>query len=740
MSSCVRLIQLITLLLSFSTGASAFAGEVEIKSNQLWIDGQAQGQIFGVELEYYRLRGGTSANRSPERVLELWNKALDRAQEMQVNAVSFAIPWDFHEYAPGKFDFDGTADVDGDGRPDEPARNLKGFLELVESRGIRHILLRPGPILEFSRGFAANDGVPSWFRRQFPLSEMRGPGGERLDDLNPLDANLLKHARLWFAALHAQVLAPYIGAGRPVSFLQLGDGSALARHALDRADFSAASMTGYRAFLKSAYLNLDRLNRAHARKWKSFDDVVAPIKRGVNLSEDRDWQRFHDQSRFVYVRNLRKIWESLGVKEPQVLFTLAESGDSVEGGLMTNHRLLNEPGESALMTVELRPRSAGSAGIDRPFKIDHDLRLAESATDFYLGRPENWLMGTVDVGAGLPSYLGAIGHGLKAIFLRGFHAGDGPTADGAADSILDSEAEPRAAFAVVKELGERFVSPQGPFLGASAPIIDPVCLIVDPVTRRPIPYAQYNLASEKWSAGLMGLLLEAGVNPAVLQWRLSPQSEFNRCRLFVIQDLGTGSEDLNVFLKSVANKGAGVISMVDARIFNSLTGGAGARGCDSRPTIPGAANLQRCKVGNGWAYYLSTPLYAELNSSRYGSLEDIGSRRAIVSLALADLDLKSSLSIAESEGRAVAFGLRESGGERVLVTVKNAQTRAFRGRVRWSEAKAEQWYSVTRQIDDVSSIHRGRELLDRGFYAGVAPESAEAFMIAPTEIMPQKNQ
>ena len=33
----------------------------------------------------------------------------------KMNAISFYIPWDFHEYAEGKFDFHGTVDQDNDG-------------------------------------------------------------------------------------------------------------------------------------------------------------------------------------------------------------------------------------------------------------------------------------------------------------------------------------------------------------------------------------------------------------------------------------------------------------------------------------------------------------------------------------------------------------------------------------------------------------------------------------------------
>src|SRR5882757_1595916 len=86
----------------------ANAGVVEFKNNLLFVDGESQPQLFGAEVQYFRLRGGTERNIPRETVIDLWNKALDHLVEMHANAISFYIPWDFHEYAPGKFDFDGT--------------------------------------------------------------------------------------------------------------------------------------------------------------------------------------------------------------------------------------------------------------------------------------------------------------------------------------------------------------------------------------------------------------------------------------------------------------------------------------------------------------------------------------------------------------------------------------------------------------------------------------------------------
>jgi beta-galactosidase len=152
---------------------SVQAGIVEFHDDQLFIDGSPQPQLYGAELQYFRLRGGYGKNVPRAKVIELWNKALDRMVEAKMNTISFYIPWDFHEYAEGKFDFTGTVDEDGDGNPDYPSRDLQTFFKLIEARGITRIMARPGPYINAEWGFLGFGAVPKWFHDKFPESHMR---------------------------------------------------------------------------------------------------------------------------------------------------------------------------------------------------------------------------------------------------------------------------------------------------------------------------------------------------------------------------------------------------------------------------------------------------------------------------------------------------------------------------------------------------------------------------------------
>ena len=104
-----------------------------------------QEQIYGAEIQYFRLRGGPGPNIPREQVLALWGKALDAARDAGMNMVSFYIPWDFYEPVEGKFDFDGKTDEDGDGNPGYASRDVKTFIQMIKDRGFKYVMVRPGP-------------------------------------------------------------------------------------------------------------------------------------------------------------------------------------------------------------------------------------------------------------------------------------------------------------------------------------------------------------------------------------------------------------------------------------------------------------------------------------------------------------------------------------------------------------------------------------------------------------------
>ena len=416
---------------------TASAGTVQIHTDQLWIDGKAQPQLYGAELQYFRLRGGMSRNIPRDQVIALWNQALDRMVEAKMNVISFYIPWDFHEYAEGKFDFNGIVDEDGDGMADYPSRDVITFIKLIEAHGIKHIMARPGPYINAEWGFLGFGAIPLWFHEKYPDSHSRNSKGQKTTLFSYLDPDFLRHSEIWLKTVYQQVLKSEIGPGRPVSFIQVDNETNFMWQSIYNHDYGSRAKKQYQLFLKKNYKNLTHLNAKHNRLWQKWEDIQPPLQQGPNLAEDQDWYRFQDFSLAFYLRKIRGVWTRMGVNEPTVLFTLAESYNATENGLLPNYKLRNSK-NIGMMTVNLYPKTYETQEkplFNLPFKADHDVKAADSASDAYVGAREAWVMGPeiqggwwkgihVSEAARQQTYLTTIGHGLKALFVYYFHEGN----------------------------------------------------------------------------------------------------------------------------------------------------------------------------------------------------------------------------------------------------------------------------------------------------------------------------
>ena len=428
----------ITLAPLAPTSSVARPEGVAVRNNQLYIDGIAQPQLFGAELQYFRLRGGAGRNIPREKVIDLWAKALDRMKEAKMNAISFYIPWDFHEYAEGKFDFTGTADEDGDGNPDYPSRDIFTFLKMVKDRGINVMMVRPGPYINAEWGFLGFGAIPEWFHQKFPDSHMRDARGLRNKLYDYHDPHFLHYTRRWFAEVYRQVIQPNVGPGKPIAFVQLDNETNYMWNSVYIGDFSAHGLARYRNFLRGKYQTVVALNEAQGTELTSWNEATPPREPKKNIAQDRDWYEFQDGGLHTYLKKVRAYWEELGLREPDVLFTLAESYNAPAGGLLPNYRFRNDPGATGVMTVNLYPKTYDTDAnplFNLPFKSDHDVKSAESATDYYFGSKQAWVMGPEIQGgwwrgvrispeARQQTYLSTLGHGVKALFVYYFHEGD----------------------------------------------------------------------------------------------------------------------------------------------------------------------------------------------------------------------------------------------------------------------------------------------------------------------------
>jgi hypothetical protein len=410
---------------------------VIVNDGTLYIDGFSYPLIYGAEIQYFRLRGGPGKNIPKKVVIDLWNKVLDRVNEAGMNAVSFSIPWDFHEYADGKFDFDGSVDEDKDGNPDYPSRDIKTFFKLIENHNIKLIMVKPGPYIKSDWGFSGVGAIPLWFHEKYPDSHMLNSEGDKNKLFDYHEENFQNHVRLWFLNLYKEVLFDKIGLGKPVKFIQLDNEINYAGQTIFQVDFSTRSIKRYQNFLREKYQIINGVNRNQGTNYITWDSIKPPVSVLEARGRLRDWYDYLDYSAGSYLEKLRRNWESFGVDETQIMFTSAENYIAPEFGLLPNNIYRNNTAKTALMTVNMFPKTNYSyedSLLNYPFKSDFDIKNAATASQTYLGYKNPWVMGSevefgwkkgvaVSNSAKKQIYLSALGQGMKAIFVQHFADG-----------------------------------------------------------------------------------------------------------------------------------------------------------------------------------------------------------------------------------------------------------------------------------------------------------------------------
>lgn len=239
--------------------------KIQIKKKQVWVGNKTVPLISG-EVHYWR--------HNPNS----WKKILEAVKEMGIRVVSTYIPWDYHEYQKGKFDFTGKTD---------PSRDLKRFLELTRSEGF-WLIIRPGPYI-YSEW--PNEGAPEYAYRY-----------------HRLHPQFLSYAQTYIQKV-CQVLKPYLATKKSGHIILLQ-----ADNEIDPWPDTFGHQYGlgdkpglFQKFLKNLYQNdLAELNANWATTYQSFEEAGAFIpvmlkgETGIPLKGDHELKRYLDYLKFKH--------------------------------------------------------------------------------------------------------------------------------------------------------------------------------------------------------------------------------------------------------------------------------------------------------------------------------------------------------------------------------------------------------------------------------------------------------
>ncbi|XP_027928587.1 beta-galactosidase 8 isoform X1 [Vigna unguiculata] len=152
----------------------------EIASDRFWRDGEPF-QIIGGDVHYFRVHP------------EYWEDRLLKAKALGLNTIQTYVPWNLHEPAPGKFVFEGFA-------------NIEAFLNLCHKLDLL-VMIRPGPYIcaEWDWG-----GFPGWFYSINPTPKPRSS-----------DPTYLQLVERWWGNLLPKLVPLLYDNGGPIIMVQI---------------------------------------------------------------------------------------------------------------------------------------------------------------------------------------------------------------------------------------------------------------------------------------------------------------------------------------------------------------------------------------------------------------------------------------------------------------------------------------------------------------------------------------
>jgi len=271
----------------------------QVKANHFYLNDRKAFLNSG-EIHYFRIKR------------ELWDQHLQAACEAGLTTVSTYVPWAWHESEEGVFDFDGRSC---------PERDLKGWLQRCQAKGLTCIV-KPGPfILAETRGA----GLPDWFLDQFREQvKMRDSKGKIVssDGVSLFHPKYLEKLTRWYDHVMPFLHEREISAGGPIIMMQICNEIGLFSWLAHQADYGERVRARFIAYLSTTWKSIAELNRRWETAYPDFAHVELPPDGRLPYASkgdrcrDHDWHLFWRTYYGDYLRMLTRMARERGLKVP----------------------------------------------------------------------------------------------------------------------------------------------------------------------------------------------------------------------------------------------------------------------------------------------------------------------------------------------------------------------------------------------------------------------------------------
>lgn len=262
---------------------SSATRQIKIQDGQFLLDEQPF-FLYSGEIHYFRM---------PEK---FWKIHLEKARQAGLNTVSSYIPWCWHEYEEGKFDFEGKT---------HPQRNFLRFLNLVQDAGL-YFSARVGPV---SNAELVGEGIPEWLLKNHPEIYVQRSGINNLPHallLSYLNPTFQKYVQSWYDQVLPIVSKYQIHQGGNIIFVQLCNEIGMIHWLHKASDDSEFVTRMYWEFLKDKYSTIQALNESYSTHYPNFEEIQQPKGEVAlkNLKIFFEWALFYRRYYALYYSSL----------------------------------------------------------------------------------------------------------------------------------------------------------------------------------------------------------------------------------------------------------------------------------------------------------------------------------------------------------------------------------------------------------------------------------------------------
>lgn len=528
--------------------------KIEVKEHNFWIDGRPT-FLYGGTMQYYRI---------PK---DLWRSSLHKLKDANINFIDIYIPWVWHEYEEGKFDFTGTT---------APERDVVGFVQMAKETGL-WVIARPGPNIyaEYT-----NFGFPVWLTTNYPEIMQVAEDGTKWHVISFNHPKHLECVNKWYVALF-DALKPYfdstiIGVQIDNETGYLLTDSLIAPTPLFR-DYNESTMKMFLSWLEKKYGSVGNLNKLLSSNYGSFADFIPrPKLKWYKLRSDVKnfgeiilWQDFIEDWIVEYLKNLKVMMDKWGVKVPYLIN---------EGAVI--YCPLNTRKKSALAPVgyDLYPKSvSGDTTFDMPFLTCYAAKLFRNyAGDGPVYSPETgsgWFYQQVKVPMEetVQMIMMELAHSTRFINYYVLH--DCIETDGTPyfwDTCINIKGEIQPRYDVIKNLG-KFIRDNEETLLHSEEVNDELAMAEYLPNHRMFSSDPFYHLMDLAANGMIGLLHEVGVNPDVVDMESVSEEELRKYKAVLTLSKGFADADTWQKLKNYV-KGGGTLVVYPMAIKKDVYG------------------------------------------------------------------------------------------------------------------------------------------------------------------------